>query len=351
MGIFGKERIGYASGNQVCYPLVIFGKEVGILAAAATEVVRFPDSVRWFLSANPLPKGAAYACSGFASRGGVSHCDARRLRGQSTIEYVLLIAIVALVVIVAGPGVASAIRNQFNQVSDAIGSGTVGENFYDAVDLPDPENGTAFAVYSDDDHSLMFYKRRGVPAVGDMFNYRRVTEVYTGFETAIYSFTGMTEPCDTKDTWMYNKTNVPWFEIRNEINSVAVVDSGIGPKSLAWWFYRCSKIRTADVSKLDLSATSSLFRIFLLCDSIKSIKLPLITVQCESMRDAFAYCPSLEDLEIPEANVSNVTTFYHCFSDDPKLVFDCSEWNVSPSASHENFNYRTPGVTLPKVWQ
>ena len=86
-------------------------------------------------------------------------------------------------VLIAGPWVSSAIRNQFNTVAGVIGSGTTGENFYEPVDIPDPENGTAFAVYSEDDHSLMFYKRRGVPKAGDMFNYRRVTEVYTGFET------------------------------------------------------------------------------------------------------------------------------------------------------------------------
>lgn len=75
-------------------------------------------------------------------------------------------------------------------MAGAIGSGTTGENFYEPVDIPDPQNGTAFAVYSEDDHSLMFYKRRGVPKVGDMFNYRKVTALYTGFETDRYT------PCE-----------------------------------------------------------------------------------------------------------------------------------------------------------
>ena len=66
-------------------------------------------------------------------------------------------------VLIAGLWVSSAIRNQFNTVAGAIGSGTTGENFYEPEDIPDPQNGTAFAVYSEDDRSLMFYKRRGVP--------------------------------------------------------------------------------------------------------------------------------------------------------------------------------------------
>lgn len=100
--------------------------------------------------------------------GGVSPRNTRHLRGQSTLEYVLIIALIGLVVVFAGPWIASAIRNQFNTVARAIMSGTTGENFYEPEDIPDPESGTAFAIYSEDDHSLMFYKRRGVPQVGSL---------------------------------------------------------------------------------------------------------------------------------------------------------------------------------------
>ena len=58
-------------------------------------------------------------------RGGVSPRGAR-LRGQSIIEYVLIIAVIALVVLIAGPGVAGAIRNQFNLVGNTVDSGTTG---------------------------------------------------------------------------------------------------------------------------------------------------------------------------------------------------------------------------------
>ena len=51
---------------------------------------------------------------------------AANLRGQSIIEYVLIIAIIGLVIVFAGPGVAGAIRNQFNQVTDTVNSGTTG---------------------------------------------------------------------------------------------------------------------------------------------------------------------------------------------------------------------------------
>lgn len=58
-------------------------------------------------------------------RGGVSP-RGTLLRGQGIIEYVLIIAIIGLVIVFAGPGVAGAIRNQFNLVGNTVNSGTNG---------------------------------------------------------------------------------------------------------------------------------------------------------------------------------------------------------------------------------
>ena len=57
--------------------------------------------------------------------GGVSPRNTR-LRGQSIIEYVLIIAVIGLVIVFAGPGVAGAIRNQFSQVTNTVNGGTTG---------------------------------------------------------------------------------------------------------------------------------------------------------------------------------------------------------------------------------
>lgn len=55
--------------------------------------------------------------------GGVAP-ETTRLRGQGIIEYVLIIAIIGLVIVFAGPGVAGAIRNQFNLVGNTVNNGT-----------------------------------------------------------------------------------------------------------------------------------------------------------------------------------------------------------------------------------
>ena len=64
-------------------------------------------------------------------RGGVAP-KTTCLRGQSIIEYVLIIAVIGLVIVFAGPGVAGAIRNQFNQVTNTVDSGASGDNFMSA---------------------------------------------------------------------------------------------------------------------------------------------------------------------------------------------------------------------------
>ncbi len=61
----------------------------------------------------------------FLPREGVSPRSAR-LRGQSIIEYVLIIAVIGLVIVFAGPQVSGAIRNQFNLVGNTVNSGTAG---------------------------------------------------------------------------------------------------------------------------------------------------------------------------------------------------------------------------------
>lgn len=327
------------------------------------------------------PRGAAHACSGNSFRGGVYPRVTRRPKGQSTIEYVLIIAIIVLVVLIAGPWVSSAIRNQFNTVAGTLGngiqkgswenSGTGGGNgsLTDA-DIVDPVHGTAFAVYSQDDHSLMFYKRKGLPKVGDMLNSRRVTEVYTGFEKG-----NETAVADSND----GQTTAPWWSIRNEIINVSVVDNGIKVKSMSFWFQFLENCKTFDLDKLDMSQCNSLKHAFTYCRNATSLgvstwdtssvenfdsalrdltKIEAIDISGWSSAKAYSFHImfmanySMKTLKLgPGWSTSQVNLMYGMFWGCRALTLDCSEWQVKTDATHERFNSGAVGVTLPKAWQ
>ena len=50
------------------------------------------------------------------------------------------------------------------------------------------EKGEAFAVYSADDNSISFYKRETLPNIGEEFEGKTVTKIYTDIETTQYKF-------------------------------------------------------------------------------------------------------------------------------------------------------------------
>ena len=190
-------------------------------------------------------------------------------------------------VIFAGPWIASAIGNQFNAVTETFDEGTGGNAFKDPVDIPDPKRGVAFAVYSEDDNSLMFYKRRGVPQVGDIFNDRRVTEVYTGFENQFYAYTVASD-----------SSNTPWADHLLDVITARVIDEGIRPVSLRAWFALMENMTTCDVSKLDTTAAQSIWDMFYNCRSIQFIDLSSFDTSSMNIGCAFHDCVSLKTVDL-----------------------------------------------------
>ena len=313
--------------------------------------------------------------------GGVSPRFTRRLKGQSTIEYVLIIAIIVLVVLIAGPWVSSAIRNQFNVVAGTLGNGISkgswesggaggGNGSLTDADIVDPVHGTAFAVYSEDDHSLMFYKRRGVPNVGDMFNSRTVSEVYPDIEN--YDFNISSDGVG----------NAPWWRHRSDISSVKVIDN-IKPKNMSGWFYWFVNVTSIDLEPIDTSEVTSLFGTFDRCFKLQTLDVSMMdTSKVRSMGCAFygdgeltklnlsgwdfsnvtdfsrmfLDCKKLESLDMPPfpkfaSFTSRLDWFDYMFSHCERLNLDCSDWNVPVAVEHTGFNLSAPGVTLPKAWR
>ena len=218
---------------------------------------------------------------------------------------------------------------------------------------------TAFAVYSADDQSLNFYKRSGVPAVGDTFEGKTATAVYTGIETM---------------------TSRPWSGYASKIKTATVIDDGIRPCKMNSWFNGCYTMTACDLGKLDTSKATDIGSLFDSCSSLTSLNISnwdtsnitnmsymfsgctnltsignlssWNTSNVTNMRDMFSYCSSLTSLgDLSSWNTSKVTnmrsTFYGCF----KLSADCSNWDVSKVTDHRYFNADASGVILPLAWQ
>ena len=207
--------------------------------------------------------------------------------------------------LIAGPWVSSAITNQFNTVAGTLGNGISkgswesggtggGNGSLTDADIVDPVHGIAFAVYSEDDHSLMFYKRRGVPRVGDMLNSRRVTAVYTGFENGYATATVGND----------GKTTAPWWPNRNNIVAVKAIDDGMEIHSLAFCFQYMENCKSFDLAKFDMS-------------------------NCTNLQHAFAYCGNATSFSISSWDTSSVVEFDSALKNLYKVEeIDISGWST-----------------------
>lgn len=105
--------------------------------------------------------------------------------------------------------------------------------------------GKAFAVYSNTDNSLTFYKNNDTVMPGIAYKGKAVTVVYRDIETFDSAAVGA----------------APWNEYREEIESVVFVDE-ISPISTAYWFFNFRQCGQIDVSKLDVSKVTDMTRMF-----------------------------------------------------------------------------------------
>ncbi len=172
----------------------------------------------------------------------------------------------------------------------------------------------AFAVFSADDNSLNFYKRVDVPKVGDMFEGRAVTGVYTGIETDVYE----------------RDKNVPWYMNAQLITNVNVVDI-IKPISTAYWFSRCYNLVQLDILNIDTLNVTSMQGMFALCKSLIEIDLSgFDTSNVISMRTMFAGCSNLASLDVNNFNTSKVTNMSRMFGQCSSLAnLSISNFNTS----------------------
>ncbi len=170
---------------------------------------------------------------------------------------------------------------------------------------------TAFAVYSADDQSLDFYKRTKVPAVGETFEGKTVTNVYTGIE-------------DGKITPAVNllapevPNNSPFTEA-DRIASVSFVDRISAPSVINSWFRGFSACTSGDFRKLDTCKVKNMFGLFSRSGFTDLDLSSWDTSNVDVFGQAFSYCGNLKSLDIGSWACKSTADSYLAFFNCPSL--------------------------------
>lgn len=186
---------------------------------------------------------------------------------------------------------------------------------------PSDPDSVPFAVYSEDDASLTFYKRRAFPVEGSVFEGKTATAVYANIENT--------------------KSTPPWKGIARKIERVAVVDEGVAPQTMYAWFFECNNLLSVNLSKLDTSKTTSLGYAFSRCKSLTDLDLSALdTSSVRSFADVFQDCSSLRSVNLAGWDTSSGNNFrqmFYCCAALEEL--DVSSFNTSSATTFEQMFY------------
>lgn len=106
----------------------------------------------------------------------------------------------------------------------------------------------AFAVLFTDGTAGLYKRVCALPAVGDTFDGDTVSYVVDGIESK-------------------------WDIFRNQssLTSVSVAGPDIQPKNTSYWFYKCQKLTSVDLSKINFSADAAMNSMFAGCSSLSAL--------------------------------------------------------------------------------
>ena len=138
----------------------------------------------------------------------------------------------------------------------------------------------------------------------------------------------------------YLQSRLPWYGNREKIKSVRVRDS-IAATSMSCWFNSCTNLISVDLSNLDTSNMTKMYRTFAQCSSLEEITWgnSFSTANVRDMRELFENCSNLEELDLSGFNTSSVQQMVGMFAYCSSLkTIDLSSFNTqSVTAAHELF--------------
>lgn len=208
------------------------------------------------------------------------------------------------------------------------------KDYSDPIIPEEEKTKIAYAVYSDADNSLTFYKTIDTITEGENYRGKIATDVYIGFENNDYG-----------------ATSVPWYEHKDDIKSIFIADEGISPKSTSYWFHGIDNenFTSIDLSKLNTENLIDMSYMFNGSDYLQTVIFGSNwnTSKVTTMYGLFWNCYSLVSVDVSGWNTENVTKMQYMFYSCKKLTLDCSHWDVNDHVTYTGFNDNAPGVIAP----
>lgn len=236
---------------------------------------------------------------------------------------IFTLVIIAILIAFAGP-LGRKIKNattekvcQTNQIGK--------DEIQNSINSKEEEKGEAFAVYSADDNSISFYKRETLPNIGEEFEGKTVTKIYTDIETTSYKDNNIPE-------WNNDLTALCSYYIVDKIKPISTVSFFYGAKEIyniqnlntsnvtdMTSMFRETVLTTLDLSSFDTSHVTSMINMFYDCNSLTNLNVSnWNTSRVTDIRGIFGECNSLTTLNLSSFDTSQVTSmiymFYNCNS-------------------------------------
>ena len=128
----------------------------------------------------------------------------------------------------------------------------------------------------------------------------------------------------------------PWSNYKNSIISVTINKTVIA-KTASSAFYDCKSLRSVDLSGLDTSSVTSMYRMFEGCSSLASLDLSsLDTSKVTDMSGMFRNCP-IQTLELSSFETSQVADMSSMFDGCTSLAsLDISHFDTSSASNMAN---------------
>ncbi|MBR5794796.1 MAG: BspA family leucine-rich repeat surface protein [Erysipelotrichaceae bacterium] len=185
---------------------------------------------------------------------------------------------------------------------------------------------TAFAIFCATDGSLTFYNRDTVPTVGDTFEGKVVSNVYTGLENTNY----------------ISDSNCPWNNIRDNILKVSFVDT-IAPSNIKQWLRGLSNATSIDLENFDTKNLTSLYCAFAGCNSLTELNFSgnYDTNNLTNMSYMFQNCYALTTVNFSGFDTSAVTNMESMFKGCSALkkIYVSEHWSVNSVTSSTEMFY------------